>query len=57
MSSPARDLWVAQAADAYLAAHEALAAEGVGPGRPEAARKLADAWLNLTRAIKARRAV
>lgn len=53
--SPARDVLVADAAEAYLGAHAALVAAGVGPDRPQAAQALADAWLRLTRAVEARR--
>jgi hypothetical protein len=57
MSSPSHDCRVANAADAYLAAHEALVEAGVRPDRPEAAKRLADTWLNLTRAVRERRKI
>lgn len=49
-----RDAAVAYAAERYLAAHAALAAAGTTPERPEAARRLADAWLTLTAAVERR---
>lgn len=48
---------VAAAADAYLVAHADLARGGTEPERPAAAQRLADAWIALTRAVEARRAV
>lgn len=49
------DLAVAIVAADYLFAHSVLSAVGTGPERPEAARRLADAWLALTTANRARR--
>lgn len=46
---------IATAADTYLFAHAVLGAVGTGPERPEAARRVADAWLALTTAVHVRR--
>lgn len=49
------DTIVANAADAYMVAHSALFDAGIGPERPAAARRLADAWIELRLVIAVRR--